>query len=142
MDWEIRRKQANQPANPNILNNGRINTRRYDSSGVLFGLGQFVLEHEGIKRDVCFYAAGVQEFRQLRQIRFGEVLGAHARIKLLKTKVDGVGAVLYRSARAVPISRWREQLGAGARGTTRAGFNRVKRRSTGVAGWTAIHQAC
>ncbi len=47
-----------------------------------------------------------------RQIRFGEVLRAHAGVELRQTEVDGVGAIFDCGAGAFPVAGGSEQFRA------------------------------
>ena len=53
----------------------------------------------------------VQELHERGQVGLGEVLGPHAGIEAVEAEVDGVGAVFYGRAGAVPVTGRSQQFG-------------------------------
>ena len=70
------------------------------------------IEHQRVERDVAAHAAPVQELHQRRQIRLGEIVGAHPGVELVEAEINRVRAVFDRGAGAIPIAGGREDLRA------------------------------
>ena len=115
MNRKIRRELADEPADANVLGEGRVHSRRDDSAQFAFGPGHFVLEHERVETDVAARTAPVQELHQSRQIGFGEIARALPGAEFFQAEVNRVRAVLHRRFRAVPIAGRGKQFRQGRR---------------------------
>ena len=120
MNREVGREPADQPANADILHDGRVHSGGDDGAQILLGLGHLVGEHERVEGDVALDAAPMEELHQLRQVGLGEIPRAHPGVELSQAEVDRIGAVLDGSFRTFPIAGRGEQLRNGERGARRA----------------------
>ncbi len=127
MDGKVRRQSTDQPADPHILHNRGIHPRRDDRPEILGGILQLLGEDQRVERHVAPHPAPVQELHQLRQIRFGEVVGPHPGIEPVQPEVNRVRSVLHRRTRAFPIARRRQQFGESHRGFKRWTVHQAKK---------------
>jgi len=111
MDRKIRRKLANQAADPHVLDNGGIHAGRDDSVQVLLGLCELVFEDERIESHITLYSAPVQKLHQPGKLGFREIVRPHPCVEPVQAEVNGVCAVLDRGAGTLPIARRSQQLG-------------------------------
>ena len=91
---------------------------------------EFIRKNEGVERDITAHAAQVEKFREAREVRFGEIMGAHARVKFFEAEVDRVRAILDCGFGAFPITGGGKQFLHARRDTTRIGrglgWNRLR----------------
>src|SRR5262249_10924734 len=104
VNGEIRRELPDEATNADVLHDGGVHAGGNDGAEVVFGVGQFVLENEGVESDVATNAALMEEFHELREVTHGEVVGAHPGVEFFKAEVDGVGAVFDGGVGAFPIA--------------------------------------
>ena len=83
--------------------------------------GDLVGEDERVKRHIPLHPAPVQEFHQLWQVAFGEIVGAQPGVETFQPEIDRIRAVFHRGFGAVPIARRGEQFRARRRGAKFAG---------------------
>jgi hypothetical protein len=55
----------------------------------------------------------MKKYHQIRQVFVCKIAGPKARIEFLQSKVDGIGAIGYGGAGALPRSGWGEQFQRG-----------------------------
>jgi hypothetical protein len=108
VDRKIGRERADESADPDVLDDGGIDTGGDDGAQVRFGVGQLGGEYERVERDVAADAAMVEKLHERGQIGLREIFRAHAGVETLEAEVDGIGAVFDGGAGAFPVAGGRE----------------------------------
>ncbi len=110
MNRKIRREMADQPADADVLHDGRVHAGGDDGTQIIFCIGQFILKHQRVERDIAFHAAPVQKFHQLWQIAFGKIMRPHPRVEFVQAEVNGIRAIFHSGFGTFPVTGGREQF--------------------------------
>ena len=110
MDLQVGRDRPDQPRQPQVLDDHRIDTRRDQLANRALDVSQLVGKDQRIERDVAAHPPTVQQRHDLGQIGPVEVHRPDAGIVPAETEVNGIGPILDRGQQARPIPRWREQF--------------------------------
>lgn len=108
--WKSGERLADEAADADVLHDGRIHSGGDDGAQILFCALQFVRKDQSVERHVAAHAPAMQKLHELRQVRLGEVMGAHPGVELVEAEVDGVCTVLHGGFRAFPIASRGEQF--------------------------------
>ena len=110
MNLQVGTDRPDQPGQPQILNDHRIDARHDQLANRGLDVGQLVRKHQGIERDISPDAPTMQERHDLGQVGPVEVHRSDAGIVPAKTEIDGISAIFDGSQKTRPISCWRQKL--------------------------------
>ena len=104
------RQLASQPGQANVLNNQGIDMGRSGSPDQPCRLNQLITEYEHIYGEKSLHPPPMQPVHQLRQLLLLKISRPHTGVKYLHTEINGIGAICYRGAQGLPITRRGQQF--------------------------------
>ena len=111
MDLQIRTHRPNQPDQPQVLDQDRIQPHLGDLAHRLLDHGQLAGKSQDVQGHIASHTSTVQQPHHIRQLLDGEIRRAIARIQSdLQTKIDRVGAILDRRSHRIHVPSGSEQL--------------------------------
>lgn len=111
MDRQLRRQDAGQARQADVLNDQRINPCRRRRLHQRCGILQLIAEHQHVDGKEALDPALVQPVHHVRQLADLKVGRTHAGIERLHAEIDSIGTIGHRGPQGLPVAGRRQQFG-------------------------------